>query len=72
MQILRDFRYNPGRMGEQQFCLQNCDQPLARPGTHGRQTVLRYQHGASPTAKTTDGFKHGNCEICGASPYCGK
>jgi hypothetical protein len=25
------FRCNPGRMGEQQFCLQNCDQPLARP-----------------------------------------
>jgi hypothetical protein len=43
---LRAFRFYPGCMGEQQFCLQNCDQPLA----HGRQTVLRYQHGASPTA----------------------
>jgi hypothetical protein len=29
---LRDFRFNPGCMGVQQSCLQDCDQPLAPHG----------------------------------------
>ncbi|MDR1180162.1 MAG: hypothetical protein LBK44_06620 [Spirochaetales bacterium] len=36
MRFLWAFRSYPGCMGEQQSCLQDCDQPLARaPATKG-------------------------------------